>query len=126
MLSVQPERQTVAQGSSAVIRCFASDDPNARVTWRKVNDNLPSYAVVCRVIDELFATARQFFNCSNFQTSGSELRIPAVEVKDRGVYVCESTNNLGTAQVSASLEVQREDFIYFRRTRYKYLYVLIM
>ncbi|KAL6957331.1 Basement membrane-specific heparan sulfate proteoglycan core protein, partial [Sarracenia purpurea var. burkii] len=71
-LTIEPERQTVAQGTVAKITCLVGDDPNARVTWRKANENLPSYSEVV----------------------GNELRIPQVDVKDRGVYVCEDEKHL--------------------------------
>lgn len=45
-LTIEPERQTVAQGTVAKITCLVGDDPNARVTWRKANENLPSYSEV--------------------------------------------------------------------------------
>lgn len=46
LLTIEPERQNVAQGTVAVIRCIATDDPSARITWRKVTDTLPTYAQV--------------------------------------------------------------------------------
>ncbi|XP_065222037.1 basement membrane-specific heparan sulfate proteoglycan core protein isoform X4 [Planococcus citri] len=88
LLTIEPERQTVAQGTLAKISCIVGNDPNARVTWRKANENLPAY----------------------FQQVGNELQIPQVDVKDRGVYVCELNYGDGNIlQVHSILEVQRRE-----------------
>lgn len=39
---IEPERQTVPQGSLAEIRCVSTADANLQVQWTKVNENLTS------------------------------------------------------------------------------------
>lgn len=44
-----------------------------------------------------------------FKITGSLLRIPSAQVKDRGVYVCKATNEGGTAQTSSILDIERKN-----------------
>lgn len=39
-LRVEPDKQTVPQGTLAELRCLSTSDPNVQVQWHKVNENL--------------------------------------------------------------------------------------
>lgn len=43
----------------------------------------------------------------SFQITGSILRIPSAQVKDRGIYYCKATNEGGTGQSSAIIDIER-------------------
>lgn len=38
-LRIEPDRQTVPQGTLAELRCLSTTDPNLQVQWSKVNEN---------------------------------------------------------------------------------------
>ncbi|XP_050052982.1 basement membrane-specific heparan sulfate proteoglycan core protein-like isoform X1 [Aphis gossypii] len=86
-LRIEPDRQIVPQGTLAELRCLSTTDPNLQVQWFKINENLTP----------------------NVQISGSLLRIPSAQVKDRGIYVCKATNEGGTAQASSIIDVERRE-----------------
>jgi hypothetical protein len=86
-LRIEPEKQIVPQGTLAELRCLSTTDPNIQVQWFKINENLTP----------------------NVQISGSLLRIPSAQVKDRGIYVCKATNEGGTAQASSIMDIERRE-----------------
>ncbi|XP_025416415.1 basement membrane-specific heparan sulfate proteoglycan core protein isoform X4 [Sipha flava] len=87
ILRIEPDRQTVPQGTSAELRCISTTDPNLQVQWFKANDNFTS----------------------NVQITGSILRIPSAQVKDRGIYYCKATNEGGSGQSSAIIDIERRE-----------------
>lgn len=85
-VQIQPERQTVPQGSRTQLTCVM--DRQADVVWSKVgDDNLASNP--------------------NVQINGATLTILNVQVPDRGVYVC--TVGGGIARASSILEIERRE-----------------
>nr|CAD7571475.1 unnamed protein product [Timema californicum] len=84
---IEPDRQTISQGTRAELRCQASGDPAPQVRWTKVGEELSSLT----------------------QVSGSLLIINSAQVRDRGVYVCTAENEGGSAQSSAIVEVERQE-----------------
>lgn len=82
---MEPERQNIPQGSSVEIRCDATGSPTPTIKWTKVGEPLSP----------------------NTQQHGSVLILQNVQMQDRGVYVCVATNNLGIAQGSSMIEVER-------------------
>nr|CAD7195790.1 unnamed protein product [Timema douglasi] len=84
---IEPDRQTISQGTRAELRCQASGDPAPQVRWTKVGEELSSLT----------------------QVAGSLLIINSAQVRDRGVYVCTAENEGGSAQSSAIVEVERQE-----------------
>ncbi|CAG7838540.1 unnamed protein product [Allacma fusca] len=84
---IEPERQTVAQGTQVEIRCIASGNPTPTVEWTKVGSSLPT----------------------SIPTTNEVLRIPSAQVSDRGVYVCTVENSAGKSLASAIVEVDRRE-----------------
>lgn len=46
VLSIQPQNQTVPQGTTVAIRCFSTSDPDAPIEWSKSNEQLPTHVQV--------------------------------------------------------------------------------
>ncbi|CAG0883138.1 unnamed protein product [Darwinula stevensoni] len=86
-VQIEPERQTVSQGTSATITCTASGDPRPTITWSKVGEDLPP----------------------NIRVEGAILRIINASVRDRGMYVCTAENEGGVAKTYTLLEVERRE-----------------
>ncbi|XP_025835855.1 basement membrane-specific heparan sulfate proteoglycan core protein-like [Agrilus planipennis] len=84
---IEPQRQTISQGSTAEIVCNVSGFPPPTIKWTKVGDALPP----------------------NAQQIGSVLRINNVQISDRGVYVCVASNDVGIAQASSIIEIDRRE-----------------
>lgn len=42
IVNIDPEKQLVAQGSLAIIKCTSPSDPNKPITWHKVGENITS------------------------------------------------------------------------------------
>ncbi|KAK9500538.1 hypothetical protein O3M35_001785 [Rhynocoris fuscipes] len=87
-LSIKPDKQKVPQGDTAIMHCGPSS-PGAKITWSKtgIDTKLPARA----------------------QIYGNELRIPYLQMTDRGVYICE-VNEYGNIQkASAILDVDRRE-----------------
>ncbi|XP_046397627.1 basement membrane-specific heparan sulfate proteoglycan core protein-like isoform X3 [Ischnura elegans] len=82
---IEPDRQTIPQGTLAELRCLASGDPTPSIRWSKAAQELGS----------------------NVQIIGQLFRLNNAQVSDRGVYVCTAQNSGGTAQASAIIEVER-------------------
>ncbi|XP_076237238.1 basement membrane-specific heparan sulfate proteoglycan core protein-like isoform X3 [Calliopsis andreniformis] len=83
-VKVKPERQTVAQGSVAEVRCVTSGEPDLQVRWSKYVETMSP----------------------NAQQVGDTLRIVNVQISDRGVYVCRVTGPTGSHEASAIIEVE--------------------
>ncbi|XP_065349471.1 basement membrane-specific heparan sulfate proteoglycan core protein isoform X4 [Cloeon dipterum] len=81
---IEPERQTIVQGTSGELRCIASGEPTPTVTWSKINDDMSR----------------------SVQVTGNILRIPSALFVDRGVYACKASNSGGEAQSYAIVEVE--------------------
>ncbi|XP_054720927.1 basement membrane-specific heparan sulfate proteoglycan core protein-like [Uloborus diversus] len=84
---VEPERQTITQGTSGELRCIVSGIPKPTVTWSKVGADLSN----------------------RHQVREDNLYISDVTVEDRGLYVCRAENRDGSAQASAIVEVERRE-----------------
>lgn len=82
---VSPERITISQGSSTELYCEATGSPTPTVKWTRIGSELPSHIT----------------------QSGSTLYIRNVQVSDRGLYVCVTSNSQGLAQASSIVEVNR-------------------
>ncbi|KAL1116702.1 hypothetical protein AAG570_005174 [Ranatra chinensis] len=89
-VKLEPEGQTVAQGSRAELRCMVtgtSPGDRPRIRWIKANDQMPSYV----------------------HTTDTTLVIQSVQPSDRGVYACIVETSGGSAQASAIIEVERRE-----------------
>ncbi|XP_066985998.1 basement membrane-specific heparan sulfate proteoglycan core protein [Macrobrachium rosenbergii] len=86
-VSIQPDRQTINQGTNAELRCIATGTPAPIITWSKANEELGPRVTV----------------------DGSILRITDAVVSDRGMYVCSARNDGGTAQAASIVEVERRE-----------------
>ncbi|XP_052124491.1 basement membrane-specific heparan sulfate proteoglycan core protein isoform X6 [Frankliniella occidentalis] len=84
---IEPERQTVSQGTTAELRCLTSVEPSS-IRWSKAGE--PDMG-------------------SNVQELGNILKINNALVRNRGVYVCTVQNDGGTSQASTILEVERRE-----------------
>ncbi|XP_054273123.1 basement membrane-specific heparan sulfate proteoglycan core protein-like isoform X4 [Macrosteles quadrilineatus] len=82
-ISISPPRQTVSQGSVAELRCVASGP----IQWSKAGDTMPP----------------------NAKVDGMILRIENVQVRDRGVYVCQVDGPGGLNRITSILEVERRE-----------------
>nr|XP_045613717.1 basement membrane-specific heparan sulfate proteoglycan core protein-like isoform X12 [Procambarus clarkii] len=86
-VQIQPDRQTINQGTDAELRCVVTGDPPPVITWSKVNEELGHGVSI----------------------EGSILRITNAVINDRGMYVCTAQNDGGTAQAAAIIEVERRE-----------------
>lgn len=116
-MRIEPDRQTVPQGTLAELRCLSTTDPNLQVQWSKDNGNLSQnvqvrtqfyfhlVAVYSNNIIIYFVTliCRVF----DVQIIGPLLRIPSAQVKDRGIYICKASNEGGLAQASSIIDIER-------------------
>ncbi|KAJ1522549.1 hypothetical protein ONE63_001735 [Megalurothrips usitatus] len=84
---IEPERQTVSQGTTAELRCLTSADPSA-IRWSKAGE--PDMG-------------------SNVQAVGNVLKIFNALVRNRGIYVCTVQNAAGSSQASTIVEVERRE-----------------
>ena len=85
---IEPEDQTIGQGSTATLRCIAAGDPAPNITWSKVGEEL---------------------NSPNVAVTGNTLTIRNAAVTDRGMYICTGVNPGGSARASAVVEVERRE-----------------
>ncbi|XP_066593540.1 basement membrane-specific heparan sulfate proteoglycan core protein [Prorops nasuta] len=84
-IKVLPERQTIAQGSVAEIKCQTNGgEAGTTITWTKYTDALGPRA----------------------QQHDDILRISNVQIADRGVYVCRVSGPSGSHAASAIIEVE--------------------
>jgi hypothetical protein len=87
VISIEPQRQKVSQGSTATIECKTEND-DVNIIWIKNRE--PNLG-------------------SNVQATGNILRINNVQMENRGVYTCRiSHNEKGNFEASAIIEVERE------------------
>ncbi|KAF2367998.1 Laminin G domain [Trinorchestia longiramus] len=84
---IEPDRQTVNQGSTAEVRCIASGSPQPTISWSKVNSQFGRGVSV----------------------DGDVLRINVAEISDRGMYVCDARNSGGSARAVTVIEVERRE-----------------
>ena len=89
---------TVNEGRKAILNCAADGHPPPRVTWSKVNSELPAGRHVV-------------------ESSGA-LIVKNVKSEDDGVYSCRAENLLGSVSASAKLTVQCELCKFCRETAY--------
>uniref|UniRef100_A0ABL0EJV2 Basement membrane-specific heparan sulfate proteoglycan core protein n=1 Tax=Rhodnius prolixus TaxID=13249 RepID=A0ABL0EJV2_RHOPR len=87
-LSVTPANQKIPQGETAVLHC-GPVSPGARITWSKTGRDR-----------QLPARAQKY---------GNELRIPNIQMNDRGVYICEVSEYGNILKASAVLDVDRRE-----------------
>lgn len=85
---IEPEEQTIGQGSSTEIRCIGFGDPLPALSWSKVGEDLSS---------------------PNLEVSGNVLSLKTAAVSDRGMYICNAENAGGSARASAIIEVERRE-----------------
>ena len=85
---VEPEEQTIGQGSSTEVRCIASGEPRPSVEWTKVGEDM---------------------NSPNVIVNGGSLILKNAAVTDRGMYLCTVENSGGSARASAIIEVERRE-----------------
>lgn len=83
---IEPEKQTIPQGTTARLSCMiTSGDPKSKISWTKVNGQLSERHIIDR----------------------RTLRIEQVRLTDRGLYVCNVESPSGaTARGSSILEVE--------------------
>ncbi|XP_071516712.1 basement membrane-specific heparan sulfate proteoglycan core protein-like isoform X3 [Panulirus ornatus] len=86
-VQIQPDRQTINQGTNAELRCVVSGDPPPVITWSKVNEEFSA----------------------SVSTVGNILRITDAVINDRGMYICTAENEGGAAQAAAIVEVERRE-----------------
>ncbi|XP_063983584.1 basement membrane-specific heparan sulfate proteoglycan core protein-like isoform X16 [Diachasmimorpha longicaudata] len=85
VIKVEPEKQTVSQGTGAEVKCLINDqNSNIEVKWLKHGEST------------LGPRAQQY---------GNTLKIVRPQVSDRGVYICRATNAAGVFEASAIIEV---------------------
>ncbi|CAL8147958.1 unnamed protein product [Orchesella dallaii] len=84
---IEPERQTIAQGSFIEIRCVPTGNPSPVIEWSKVGSTLPD----------------------SVQRNSEVLRIERADVSDSGVYVCQVENAAGKSLALAIVEVGRRE-----------------
>ncbi|XP_021927336.1 basement membrane-specific heparan sulfate proteoglycan core protein isoform X6 [Zootermopsis nevadensis] len=84
---IEPETQTISQGTVGELRCTATGDPTPSIRWSKLNEELGG----------------------NVQAVGPVLRIINALVRDRGVYICTAENAGGSSVTSAVVEVERRE-----------------
>ncbi|XP_048508165.1 basement membrane-specific heparan sulfate proteoglycan core protein isoform X9 [Athalia rosae] len=87
VVRVEPDRQTVSQGTVAEVRCIATGEPTPQITWTKRGESLGSHV----------------------QIIGNTLRIVNPQISDRGIYICQGSNSGGSGESSAMIEVQRRE-----------------
>lgn len=87
VVSIEPQRQKVPQGSTATIHCRA-DGNESNIRWVKNRESSLG---------------------SNVQTIGNALRITNIQVSNRGIYTCRiSRNEQESYEASAIIEVERK------------------
>ena len=85
---IEPEEQTIGQGSSTELRCIGSGEPAPSLEWSKVGEDLSS---------------------PNLVVSGGVLSLRNAAVSDRGMYICTAENAGGSARASGIIEVERRE-----------------
>lgn len=85
---IEPDEQTIGQGSSTEVRCIASGSPQPSIEWTKVGEDMSS---------------------PNIVLNGGNLILNNAAVSDRGMYLCTAQNSGGSARASAIIEVERRE-----------------
>ncbi|XP_033097920.1 basement membrane-specific heparan sulfate proteoglycan core protein-like [Anneissia japonica] len=80
---IQPPSRTTAVGSVVVFTCLATGYPSPRISWRKLNGDLPANRVISRGV----------------------LTINNVVKEDSGTYVCTANNTQGAVEYTAELYI---------------------
>lgn len=55
-VQIEPERQTVPQGTVGELRCIATGDPTPIIRWSKAGEDLPSNVYVSNKLNEQNST----------------------------------------------------------------------
>lgn len=83
---VTPAKQTVDEGSSAILSCQVTGEPVPTIQWSKVGGALKDNHVI----------------------DGGLLRIKEVSQDDGGMYVCVAQNKKGVQQATGIIDVRSE------------------
>ena len=84
---IEPDRQTISQGTSAELRCLAVGEPPPSIRWTKVGEDFSNNVLV----------------------TGPVLRVVNAMVRNRSMYISSTENSGGLAQGSAIVEVERRE-----------------
>lgn len=88
VVTIEPQRQKVPQGSTAIVTCRTADGDDSNFKWVMSRDT-PLGA--------------------NVQPSGGTLRITNIQMANRGVYTCRySQGDRGNYEASAIVDVERK------------------
>ncbi|XP_071944831.1 basement membrane-specific heparan sulfate proteoglycan core protein-like [Antedon mediterranea] len=80
---IQPSTRTVSVGSVVVFTCLATGYPSPRISWRKLEGDLPANRVINRGV----------------------MTINQVVKEDAGTYICVANNTQGSVEYTAALYV---------------------
>ncbi|XP_041372950.1 roundabout homolog 2-like isoform X3 [Gigantopelta aegis] len=92
---IRPQNQVVGLGRTVTLQCVVSGNPVPTVFWSKGSDQ-----------------PLMFPNQENGRFSVSEdgtFRIDRVQFEDKGEYICQALNVIGSAQANARIEVRKQD-----------------
>uniref|UniRef100_A0ABM0MP99 Basement membrane-specific heparan sulfate proteoglycan core protein-like n=1 Tax=Saccoglossus kowalevskii TaxID=10224 RepID=A0ABM0MP99_SACKO len=100
-VSIEPNRQIVTQGSTAILRCITEGDPKPSITWSRAGGELTSNHQVSYILawtkkgDNLPPNADDFMG---------RLTIRNIRPEDTGTYICTGSNqyavDTGVAQLT--------------------------
>ncbi|XP_070207543.1 basement membrane-specific heparan sulfate proteoglycan core protein-like isoform X4 [Littorina saxatilis] len=82
---VEPDMQTVSEGTTGTLRCVVTGKPRPTITWSRARGELTS----------------------NHVPQGEMLRITRATMEDRGIYICTVSNIAGRAQASGIVDIER-------------------
>ena len=85
-VQIQPEIQTVPQGTNTELKCITSGEPGMHFKWSKHGET------------SLGPNAQEF---------GDTLKFRNIQVQDRGIYICRVSNSRSSYEASAMIEVER-------------------
>ena len=84
-VTISPEQRTIGQGDTVEVTCITRGSPAPRVTWEKVGEDMSSPSV---------------------SVSGNTLTVRSARVEDRGMYLCQAENKVGSNRAIVILEVE--------------------